>query len=309
MPRVVVRIGQSVSSTCRKYGYVAATVWDLPENNDARVELVKRSYAAKKPVTLILPEKEIGSADGKTGVPQRITLNIEDEIRCPWCKSLMDDCELAWDQVRGQHIGDGQKLARDMWKRKLSEHPWYTTEASLQAHHVICSEALNNDDWLCFSREFGYNINRKENGVMLPSEMPLACHIGVPLHRGNHENTKPNYPGEVSSKLAEVEAEIRNGDYCKADGCEKLRERLDVMSQDILDLVAEFDLPLTFAGDDYDPSVNAGCSGLTSVSDKQDENEDCDKGRRHGYSVESLFDRDRSKVALETNDKHIEGRK
>ena len=65
--------------------------------------------------------------------------------------------------------------------REPEEHPWYTGPRSLAAHHLICSEVMADDgDWARFCREFGYDINRRPNGCMLPSRMDVACALEVP---------------------------------------------------------------------------------------------------------------------------------
>src|SRR5689334_20062428 len=95
----------------------------------------------------------------------------EDVPKCEFCKKPVHP----FANPAGTNAGSGAKLDANIHKTGSKDaHPWYTGGRSLQAHHLICTEALDDDQWteICFL--FGYDINRKENGVMLPAKMPLA---------------------------------------------------------------------------------------------------------------------------------------
>lgn len=315
MPKVVIQARQSVSTTARRFGFKAADIWELPENSKLKSRVVKLTFRADGEI-LYLPNIEPAQANSRTGEVLRVTLEKEETVCCPYCENPLTECGLAYDQQRGQHIGSGQTLARNMWGDNLAQHPWYTGSGSLQAHHVTCSETMNNEDWKQYCREFGYDINRELNGVMLPNPMSLACHLGVPLHRGGHSNTNPNYPEYVSSELTNVVTEIESGKYCGPDGCERLRDRLDKLSTKLCTKIGTFKLRLTYDGADYDPTSDRGCGNLSSVTDKEVRTDiiDCISGRVHetyqhdNEPIEGMQDRNKTVIALQTNDRHIQGR-
>jgi hypothetical protein len=183
----------------------------------------------------------------------------------------------------GSHIGNSAWLGDAILRGQGAEsHPWYTGRWSIAAHHLICSEAMADDeDWARYCREFGYDINRRQNGVMLPSRMDVACELHVPLHRGNHaagwaHDVQMAYPKAVSSKLTEVADLIESGAFCSSPGA--LVGELDALSASVLAKVASFTWTLTSDGLDYREG-GAGCSGVLSVSDKP--RRTCPRGRRH----------------------------
>jgi hypothetical protein len=87
--------------------------------------------------------------------------------------------------------------------------------------------------WSRYCRQFGYDINRRENGVMLPSVMDVACEFHVPVHRGNHasgwaHDVQLAYPNAVMAQLRKVKARVEQGAFCGTP--EALTRLLDEMS-------------------------------------------------------------------------------
>jgi hypothetical protein len=197
--------------------------------------------------------------------------------KCPYC----DEDEHTFNTAaRGDHVGKSSTLSRNIFKaldKKKTEHPWYDKGWSLAAHHLICGEGMDNDDWKVLCRDFGYNINRRENGVMLPTRMELACQIGVALHRGNHSNTITDeqdsnglylpYPDAVKKKLDGIKDFIIAEELCTDP--QKVTERLDKLSNKILSKVNDFKWTLTKDGKDYDHRFSKiGCGNVTSLENK-----------------------------------------
>lgn len=201
----------------------------------------------------------------------------EEQVKCEYCKKPKHDFAKKW----GNHVGSGQPLRKNIIP-KLESHQWYTGPRSLQAHHLICSEAMDDDDWSDMAREFGYDINHKNNGVMLPYNMELACQLHAPLHRGNHNKGRAGtdpYPARISKELLSVKNDIKEGKYC--DSPRALVDKLDNLSKLIVGKVDKFRWTITSDGKDYRAQKN-GCSGVKSITNKP--NAPCPHDRIHGLT-------------------------
>lgn len=308
MPWVIIQYNQSISYVATKLGRKAIDVWNDPKNSEVLSNggIESRTQALKAPVRIWMPPLNPIQQTGAVGQTLRLKITTDDQVCCPWCEKPLESCDLAWDQVRGSNIGNGGTLQSNIWPEGIDKHPWYTEGGSLEAHHILVSESVNNNDWKVFCKEFGYNINRRENGVQLPSIIYLACQLGVPLHRGPHGHTRPRYDRYVFGKMREVSDEIEGGDYCTPTGCADLRKRLDLLSQEILDEIASFDRPISFEGKQYDPSLKTGCCNVTSVSSMPESAHPvCTEGRDHGFTgLQDLHQRERARVALKAADEH-----
>jgi len=176
-------------------------------------------------------------------------------------------------------------------KVKTKNHPWYVKKGSLQAHHIICSETVDSDRWKDYFDMCGYDINCKENGVMLPNLPSLACQLAVPLHRSNHNDGEAEIDGKslsyvraVKRLLLEIEKQIRKNKFCSSPN--KIKTKLEDTSHRILGYLAKFEWTLTYDGRDYDDiSTAKGCSGLESISKYVEKEERCES-RSHGYAVD-----------------------
>jgi hypothetical protein len=199
---------------------------------------------------------------------------------CSYCGAAGHAFSPTW----GSHIGNSWLLADAILQgREPTTHDWYTGSRSIAAHHLICSEAMADDeDWARYCRQFGYDINRKENGVMLPSELPVSCELHVPLHRGNHSlgwahDVELAYPDAVMARLREVADMVESGTFCKDPA--GLVKELDELSAEILAKVADFEWTLSRDGQDYQPG-GPGCAGVESIPDKP--RRACPRQRQHG---------------------------
>jgi len=195
--------------------------------------------------------------------------------KCPYCKKA----EHPFADKQGDHVGNSQALRSNIIS-KIEDHIWYTGPNALQAHHLICSESMKDDDWAQWCTDFGYDINHKNNGVMLPYRMKLACQLHVPLHRSNHSAGKAegmSYPDKIKMDLREIGESIKAGKYC--DKPKALIEKLDRYSIRVLGKIDAFRWTITADGQDYKPEGN-GCAGVNSMTGKPNTN--CPQNRAHG---------------------------
>ena len=198
----------------------------------------------------------------------------DEEAKCPYCNKTEHEFAKKW----GNNIGNGQGLRKNIIAT-LEDHPWYTGPNSLQAHHLICSEAMDDDDWSEFARIFGYDINHQNNGVILPYSMQLACQLNVALHRGNHAKGVAegvSYPEKIRQNLEQIANDIRSGKYC--GNPKGLVDELDDFSYYILGKIDKFKWTITADGKDYKLG-NKGCAGVKSISNKP--NQTCSVDRKH----------------------------
>ncbi len=223
-----------------------------------------------------------GSASAQTGTQfhkgDKDTSKDRDS-KCKYC----DDPEHDFVDREGNNVGNSQELRKNIID-PISSHHWYTGGWSLQAHHLICSEAMSDDDWSVYCHNFGYNINHKKNGVMLPNKMALACQLHVPLHRGNHDlgvADGESYPRKIKNILDNIKKDIKKGDYC--DNPKELIEELNDLSLYILDKIDKFEWTITADGKDYAKGGN-GCAGVTGIPDKP--KIACPENRKHNLKHE-----------------------
>ena len=141
--------------------------------------------------------------------------NIEKEpLKCPKCGHSLNDDKHKCDEIPpGKYNGDGDDLGNHIIKRlngenkfyggKFENHPFYYPDPSkigsknnrngIEAHHLITNASLKKSQkYQALVYMLGYNINHRNNGVLLPSIMEVACTFGVPLHRSHHKTTFVN---------------------------------------------------------------------------------------------------------------------
>jgi hypothetical protein len=199
---------------------------------------------------------------------------------CEYCGRPEHPFAAEW----GWHVGSSSVLRDNILNgAEADAHPWYTGRWSIAAHHLICSEAMADDEtWAVYCRLFGYDINRRENGVLLPMVLAVACELHVPVHVGPHAggwafDMDVSYPEAVKALLEAVAEAIEGGSFCQDPTA--LTRELDSMSASILRKVAKGRWTLTTDGQDYQPG-GVGCAGASSLQDKP--RRACPRGRRHG---------------------------
>ncbi|MFV0538269.1 MAG: AHH domain-containing protein [Dysgonomonas sp.] len=190
------------------------------------------------------------------------------------------------DRCGVTHVGSGTILAGTIDKgsgRKKQSHPLYMKKyvkpgcGCLEAHHLICSEAMDEPVWDIICQLSGYSINCYRNGVYLPTELELACHAKVPLHRGGHEAGYAGsnaYPEEVRKEIRSVLKENEDADCSKPDDMKGLVKDLNASSVKIFNFVANFIWTITRDGFDYEFGNPIGCANVANIPDK---NETIDK--------------------------------
>jgi hypothetical protein len=199
---------------------------------------------------------------------------------CPYCKKARHAFDTSGGV--GSNLGSSAVLGRNILEgRVLAEHAWYSGPFSLAAHHLICLEALDAMEWAEYCRQFGYHPDRKQNGVLLPMRVALACQLHVAVHRGNHAegfayDLHLPYPRAVMARLRDVANQLERGAFC-SDPRALVRE-LDALSAEILEKVACFTWTLTRDGLDYQEG-GVGCAGVTRIPEKPDQR--CPKQRWH----------------------------
>ena len=202
----------------------------------------------------------------------------EEKATCAYC----DKDEHKFTHRTGQNVGMSGTLSRNIFDGQDKEaHPGYSGLSSLAAHHIICSESMDEKPWATRCREFGYNINHKNNGMMLPMKIDLACQVHAPLHLGGHakgwaDDLHLPYPDAVKEKIKEVADGIEAGDYC--DDPKGVIDELDDISREILANIDNFTWTITADGKDYQTG-GCGCADVNSISDKKEKT--CTKKRSH----------------------------
>jgi hypothetical protein len=211
------------------------------------------------------------------------------EKKCSYCGNKHTFPEPGNGSGNGVTLGNNLSPGRD-------SHPWqlkgnagltgykkrkYFKTNSIQAHHLIASSVIRNGKssrktWKTMCTRFGYDINKKENGVWLPSVMALACQLGVPLHRGGHP---PSYYLFAKNKIKSIMDSAATGGYCPSNHGNFVSD-LDAQSKVIFNKVKKFAAVLTSDAHDYMPG-GKGCGGSSSVSDKSSRT--CN--RQHGLPV------------------------
>ena len=212
--------------------------------------------------------------------------NHKDKIKNEWeCPNKKSSCGAAANGCgRGTNEGNGGKLDTHIEfasKCEKKDHPLAYNGRNLQAHHLICSEAMNDDEglWVRICQLTGYNINCYKNGVRLPFQLRQACGAKVPLHRGGHgagyggkndEDESFIYPEAV---IAEIEDILQY--YSKIKACEKpkkleeLVDKLNQKSNKIFKKIKKFEWTITWDGFDYQNGNPIGCSNVNSISAKR----------------------------------------
>ena len=221
------------------------------------------------------------------------------ELNCTFSEECNESNSSHWpadkSNVNGNNIGSGPALSKQIFKIKYSgkgykknyHHPLSVKNGPpAQAHHLICSEAMDDDDWFEICCVFGYDVNCWENGVFLPSSLELACELKIPLHRGNHYATETeilgdNYVDAVEGKIDPIKEDALNGKYC--EDRDELISQMNKISNEIWREVISFNWTLTFGGILFAPTSPFGCKGTSSIKSlrKVHDIDDCSCDRDH----------------------------
>ena len=125
-------------------------------------------------------------------VPPGVAAPIKDvALKCPKCdKDFNRNCMLASTPVisKGTNKRNNYTLYKGIkdstGKAFPKGHPWYNGPRSLEVHHCIDVDSV--DDLGKLFKQFHYNINDPHNTAVMPADMKLACQLAVPRHKGEH---------------------------------------------------------------------------------------------------------------------------
>ena len=206
----------------------------------------------------------------------------KNQKKCPFCPK--DETVHKVDKENaGNHIGNstvlGQRIMASFYNSKpLRAHPLSMPKAKgsgSQAHHLIYSHVMSDDkDWAKICTYFGYDINCKENGVILPSDMRIACKYHIPLHRGPHSATftsaKVTYIRAVITKIQPIKDAALRKEFCNPEN--DIVKKLNNVSKYIWIRIKCFEWTLTSDGKDY-IAGGKGCFGQLSIPKKRKKEE------------------------------------
>lgn len=214
---------------------------------------------------------------------------------CPNGNSCGRGAPCSWGNIGlggmlGTRIANASKSGKDKY---IETHPMAYKGGKLQAHHLICSEAMSDKQgkWaeICFLT--GYNINCYKNGVFLPSELEQACGARVPVHISKHSGgfgggTAIRYPAAVKSEIAPILNKARRLKACQDETKLKdIVDELNVASKNIFGKIKSFMWTITSDGFDYQEGNPIGCGNQNSIPAKK--NKKTREIKRKRISVES----------------------
>jgi len=101
-----------------------------------------------------------------------------------------------------------------------------------EAHHLISTSIANEYDVMKEAAKLGYNINRSNNGLALPSEVALSQRTGLPYHGGRH--VAALYGDEVRARLRDLQNLYDNKTVTNADLIDKIGDIEDSLRERLL---------------------------------------------------------------------------
>lgn len=168
--------------------------------------------------------------------------------------------------------------------RNDRRHPVWNG-VKMQAHHLLSKSGVRTSGLKGDLEHLGYDINVKENLVLLPCSLKGACHLGVQLHRGNHTATavidirsgedpindsdsvhELSYHAAVVTLLQRMRLRRNRGRLC-----ESLRPRIqrdmDALSATLLQMIQTFMIPLTSIHTSFRLGAASGCCNSDTTGD------------------------------------------
>lgn len=179
-----------------------------------------------------------------------------------------------------KYYGDSNKAQSDPVNQP-SKHPLSRRGRAntAQAHHLIVTEVIGEEEWPDYCATFGYDINHYKNGVMLPSNMKIACDVGVPLHRSNHSKAPTNqasinYVSAVRDEVLDIKEKAENAEYC-TDTTEDFIAQMNAKSKTIFEHVKNFRWALTEIGMGFQSNSPLGCKNCNNIPDAKASSTGC----------------------------------
>ncbi|WP_419812394.1 AHH domain-containing protein [Bacterioplanoides sp.] len=225
----------------------------------------------------------------------------QEKKKCDFCdKPYNAKCPMANPKMNypSDTKGSGSELTQSIIANpnndysKIEDHPWYfqrkqgsVNRRSLEAHHLIISESMKNPDLKEVCDQFGYNINHHKNGVLLPYYMDLACHLGVPLHRGSHkkgqsdivdprgtdEDVYLNYPRAVKEQVDSLLKTVKRGKSCQVSGNPRkdFLNKVSKISLKVFNKIKKYEWSISADGFDYQKNSKVGCGNVLKIGAKK----------------------------------------
>lgn len=189
-----------------------------------------------------------------------------------------------------------KKGYRRRWLRRAKLNPLHPINHGIHmdTHHLISAEGVKNSKLDELLVEKGYDINDISNLVGFPATLPGACQLKTQLHRGDHKFSTPYMrPGEksyhkfVSGKLKEKKLVIKKcyGRTKKREKDTEIHKLLDPISQDLLDDINDFDVPLTIIFRRFS-ARGIGCANCHDIVKASASSTACESRRNHFKNAE-----------------------
>jgi hypothetical protein len=136
------------------------------------------------------PHNEVATAE--VDKPKKEEVKKKDKEKCKRCsRAYNKNCSL--NNPPKSSTGNNERDNKALYKgikdtRKEAypkKHPWYAGPYSLEVHHCIDVDSVEEMGKLF--KQFNYDINGPHNTAVMPADMKLACHLAVPRHKGEHD--------------------------------------------------------------------------------------------------------------------------
>ncbi len=141
----------------------------------------------------------------------------------------------------------------------------------MQVHHLISKKSIKKKIKTQIKlglKNKGYDIDDIDNLVALPNDYWGACHLEIQLHRSDHRNATTDDDGHdidyhrfVGNLINFKFRAIDFDDYCDS---KKLQKKMNRISADILDEIADFKISLTEGeiSDNFESGEKTGCRDI-----------------------------------------------
>ena len=201
------------------------------------------------------------SRTGATGVTKEVQ-------RCQLCSGDLKDEVHKSDKPKKKSSNLVENIlgGKDIKKHTFYEkgNTPYEKGQTPQAHHLISRSAIKK--WKSACDSIGYNINCKENGVILPSSPQKACQYRVQKHQGGHIKT---YYIAVRHFITDVFDGYDK--MCDKNTKDSLINKLNSKSKTILNNIKDFKFLLQKDSLNYHKDCVIGCSeALISGKNKKE---------------------------------------
>ncbi|PQJ55978.1 hypothetical protein BTO01_22250 [Vibrio jasicida] len=195
---------------------------------------------------------------------------------------------------------------RDAWIANVNKHNSskphpFCHGIQMDTHHLISEKAIAGceSDLQEILIDKGYDINSLDNLVGIPATFRGACHLGVQVHRGDHKFSKNqfeeiknfNYHREVKKLIVASKEEILQCNWTteKVQGKRHIHEKImDPISQEILDDIIDFSLPLTSIHSNFNRKNKpyVGCGQAEKVGSVNAHDKHCQSNGKHFGEVD-----------------------